>query len=103
MIARSDEFREENILKSSHLKEESIAGRDLVLNGNDGVGEGEDVSGDAVGLPPHQLFLLLVLLLQGGQSRCLLLLQKLTELLKLCLNLLLRGLSLFLAHVEMRC
>lgn len=64
--------------------------------------EGEDLSGDAVGLLLHQLFLLLVLLLQGGQSRRLLPPQKLSELFELLSDLLLGGLSLVLAHVEIK-
>lgn len=85
--------------KFFHLKEESVSGCNLVLDGNYSVGEGEDVSGDALRLLLHQLLLLLVLLPQSSQSRLLLLLQKLTELLKLLLDLLLRGLNLVLAQV----
>lgn len=86
--------------KFSYLKEESVIGSNLILNGNDSVREGEDTTGDALGLLLHQLFLLLVLLLQGSQSSCLFLLQKLPQLLKLLFDLLFCGLSLVLAHKE---
>lgn len=86
--------------KLSYLKEESVIGSNLILNGNDSVREGEDTTGDALGLLLHQLFLLLVLLLQGSQSSCLFLLQKLPQLLKLLFDLLFCGLSLVLAHKE---
>lgn len=88
------------ILTPTHLKECSIARGNLVLNSNDSMGEGEDISGDVVGLLLDQLFLLLILLLQGSQSGCLLLLQEVTQLLEFLFDLLLSGLSLVLAHVE---
>lgn len=34
--------------KNSHLKEESITRSNFILNGNDGVREGEDTTGDAL-------------------------------------------------------
>lgn len=85
-----------------HLEEDSVTGGDLILDGDDGVREGEDGAGDAVRLPLHQLFLLLVLLLQGGQPSRLLLLQKLPQLLELLSDLLLCGLSLALAHMRVQ-
>lgn len=65
--------------------------------------EGEDAAGDALRLLPHQPFLLLVVLLQGSQSRRLLPLQELPELLKMLFDQLLYGLSLVLAVQSMKC
>jgi len=95
-----DAFRE--AFENPYLEEQRVTGRDLILNGDDGVREGEDASGDVLGLLPHQLFLLLVLLQQGSESSSLFLLQKLLQLLKLLLDLLLCGLSLALAPTEGR-
>lgn len=39
---------EREMYKSAHLKEESVARSNLILNGNDGVREGEDTTGDAL-------------------------------------------------------
>lgn len=82
----------------TNLKEERIAGSDLILDRYDGVREDEDPFGDALRPFPLQLLLLLLLLLQGVQSSRLLLLQKLPQLLKLLFDLLFCGLSLVLAH-----
>lgn len=82
----------------SHLQEEHVGRRDLVLHSDDRVRERQYVPGEAVGLFPHQLLLLLRLLLYGGQSRRFLLLQEVTQLLKVPSELLLRGLSLVLTH-----
>lgn len=60
------------------------------------MGQGEDVPGDALRLFLHQLFLLLVLLLQGSQPGRLLPLEELTKLLKLLSDLILCGLGLIL-------
>lgn len=86
----------------SHLEEEGVGGRDLVLHGDDGMGEGEDSAGDAFRLLLHQLLLLLALLLQGGQPGLLLPLQELPQLPQLGFDLRLRGLGLVLdeSHME---
>lgn len=85
--------------KHTHPQEKSITGCNLILDGDDSMRECENVSGDALGLLLHQLFLLPILLLQGGQPCRLLLLEKLPELLKLLSDLLLCGCSLVLEHV----
>ena len=85
-----------------HLEEESVTGGDLILDGDDSVRGGEDGAGDAVRLPLHQLLLLLVLLLQGGQPSRLLLLQKLPQLLELLSDLLLCDLSLVLEDMRVQ-
>lgn len=39
---------ERKMYKNAHLKEESIARSNLILNGDDGMREGEDTTGDAL-------------------------------------------------------
>lgn len=82
-----------------HLQEANIIGCDLVLQGDDGVRKRQDVSGDALRLLPHPLFLLLILLLQSGEPRLLFTLEEVSKLLELLADLFLCGLSLVLTHM----
>lgn len=102
IFATSDDRDQHWVVSHSHLQEEGVGGHNLVLHGDDGVGEGEDSGGDALRLLPHQLLLLLALLLQGGQASRLLPLQDLPQLLKLGFDLRLRGLGLVLKKNKMK-